>query len=171
VRQSRRVAVTHGYACDVACRLNLGAGDEHLDGWVHLDFRSDVSDVVGDAANLPFATGSVAEVRAMDLLEHFPQERTQSVLQEWWRVLEPGGSLTLKVPNMLELARWIVANRRTRLVIRNVYGGHRWGPDGAWDAHHAGWTPDLLCDELISAGFDQLHNDGELNMTVLARRR
>jgi hypothetical protein len=155
----------------VGYRLNLGCGDEHLDGWIHVDYRPDVADAVADATALPFGAGTADEIRALDLIEHFPHSRTQAILAEWHRVLVPSGTLTLKLPNMLELARWIVADRRTELVIRNIYGGFRWGPGGTWDMHNAGWTPDLFTQELVLAGFEVLSNDLELNMTVTARKR
>lgn len=155
----------------MGCRLNLGCGDERLDGWLHIDYRADVADVVADASRLPIASGTISEIRAMDLVEHFPADQTQPVLAEWRRVLQRDGTLTFKIPNMLEIARWILEGRRVGLVIRNIYGGHRWGPGGAWDTHHTGWTPDMIATELATAGFDILSNDLELNMTVTARRR
>lgn len=161
-------------------RLNLGCGDLRREGddWINVDFRADVADVACDCANLAFVADSAAdEVLALDLLEHFPAARTEAVLAEWCRVLRPGGTLTVKVPNLLRLSRAIVSydglgkQGAAGALIRNIYGGHRWGPDGAWDAHHTGWTPTLLAEALDKAGFDVAGCDDELNMTVTAVKR
>ena len=159
-------------------RLNLGAGEDHREGWISVDLRPEVADVVCDVRKLEhWGDGEVDEILANDLLEHFPHAQTADILAEWRRVLRPGGTLTLKVPNLYQLARGIVACQETRnwsravAYIRNVYGGHKWGPEGALDAHHAGWLPDMLHFLLHGAGFDVESNDLALNMTVTARRR
>jgi SAM-dependent methyltransferase len=150
-------------------KLNLGSGDDYREGYVNIDLRDDCgADEVGDVGKLRFGDGEVDEIVAADLLEHFPAYRTLDVLAEWRRVLRPGGRLVLKVPNLLELARWIVDRANVRLVVRNIYGGHRWGPDGSWDAHHTGWTPDMLEEDLRAAGFRVLTNRGGVNMWVEA---
>jgi SAM-dependent methyltransferase len=152
-------------------KLNIGAGDDRRDGYWSVDLRPDVADVVADITRLPFADDSVAELFASDLLEHFPATKTQGLLAEWRRVLAPGGKLTLRVPNLLALARLLIEHPHTRPdVIRNIYGGHRFGPDGAWDTHHTGWTPDLLHEELTRAGFVVMSDDGQPNNTVTAMR-
>jgi ubiquinone/menaquinone biosynthesis C-methylase UbiE len=159
-------------------RLNLGSGDDRRDGFVSVDLREDVADVVCDVRKLEgYADGEVEEILAKDLLEHFPASETADVLTEWARVLRPGGTLTLKCPNVYQLARAIVAYSdlgRDQVVvdlIRNIYGGHRYGPDGIWDQHHTGWVPAQLHTMLNEAGFDVLSDDGALNNTVTCRRR
>lgn len=158
-------------AKQLSLRLNLGAGNDRRDGYLSVDLRSDVADVLADVTRLPFADESAAEIFASDLLEHFPATRTAQILAEWHRVLAPGGKLAIRVPNLLALARLLVEYPHTRPdVIRNIYGGHRWGPDGAWDTHHTGWTPEMLHAELERAGFVVMNDDGDLNNTVTAMR-
>lgn len=158
-------------------RLNLGAGDNRQEGYVSVDLREDVADVVCDVRKLEgYADGEVDEILAEDLLEHFPADQTADLLEEWARVLKPGGLLTVKVPNLYLLARNIVAYTdlgrldAVACLVRNVYGGHRYGPDGAWDAHHTGWVPAQLHDVLTLAGFEVLSDDGALNNRVIARK-
>lgn len=149
-------------------KLNLGSGERCMEGYVNVDLRTDVADVVASVECLPFADDSAEEVVALDLLEHFQVWKTQDLLDEWKRVLKPGGTLTVKVPNLLELARYIVDGRSVDLVVRNIYGGHRWGPDGAWDTHHTGFTPSTIRATLETAGFQVRRIDESLNMTVEA---
>lgn len=156
-----------------AVRLNLGCGDDRRAGYTNVDYRTDVADVEADAANLSrWADGSVDEILAADLLEHFPRVRIPDVLDEWARVLHSGGTLTVKVPNMEALAGALLSSSIPRsLVIENIYGGHRWGPDGMWDSHHWGWVPDDLDTDLTAAGFTVQSNDRAINMTVVAVKR
>jgi glycosyltransferase involved in cell wall biosynthesis len=156
----------------VTARLNLGAGDDRREGYFSVDLRPDVADVLADVTRLPFADGSMSDLVASDLLEHFPADRTAAVLAEWHRVLAPGGKLTVRVPNLLALAQILVRGgpEPAPEVVRNIYGGHRWGPDGAWDAHHTGWTPEMLHEELRRAGFLVMSDDGEANNTVTAMK-
>jgi hypothetical protein len=147
--------------------LNLGCGDEWRAGWVNIDLRPEVSDVVCSVDQLPFADGCVAEILAEDILEHVWIDRIGAILAEWRRVLQPGGNVAIKVPNLEELARQILANAvDPDPYVRNLYGGHRWGPDGSWDSHHWGWTPASFERDLRSHGYKVLSNDRELNMTV-----
>lgn len=150
-------------------KLNLGCGDDRRPGYVNVDVRPGVGDLAADVRDLPVPSASVEILVAHDILEHLPPQDTLRALREWHRVLVPGGTLDVKVPNMKMLCEWIVDDFRTELAIRNIYGGHRWGPDGAWDCHHAGWTPSTFRDLLTLAEFDIVSNDEKLNMTVVAK--
>ena len=80
-------------------RLNLGSGDTPLEGYVNIDRKSG-----GQAYPLDYADGSVDEVRASHVLEHFSHRQTLDVLKDWIRVLKPGGRLRVAVPDF----RWCV---------------------------------------------------------------
>lgn len=152
-------------------RLNLGCGDQPLPGYVNTDIRPGVGDATFDARDIPMPDESVDELVAHDLLEHFPSSQTSGVLGEWRRVLRVRGKLVIRVPNLLALSQSIVDGEFPPEMIRNIYGGHRWGKDGELDCHHTGWTPDLIAELLHRHGFDVVSNDRELNMTVEAVRR
>ncbi len=79
-------------------RLNLGSGNRPLAGFVNVDARElPTVDVVADVRELPFPDGSVAEVEASSLLEHFRDP--YAVLDEIHRVLEPDGVARFRVPS------------------------------------------------------------------------
>lgn len=81
-------------------KLNLGSGDIVIPGYENLDGKR------GDTIYpLPHATGSVDEIRASHVLEHFPHRMTQAVLQDWVRALKPGGVLKIAVPDLTEIAK------------------------------------------------------------------
>jgi SAM-dependent methyltransferase len=48
---------------------------------------------------LPYADDSIAKVQAQDVLEHLPFEKVPFVLDEIYRVLKPGGTFRLSVPD------------------------------------------------------------------------
>lgn len=151
-------------------KLNLGCGSETLPGYVNVDIRPECGDFTADVRYLPWPDACVTEIQAIDILEHFPSVQTDSILKEWRRVLETDGELILRVPNLQVLGELISGDgEQTVMFIRNVYGGHRWGPDGMYDTHHTGWTPSLLEKDLEKAGFSVLHNDRGANMMVKAQ--
>lgn len=153
-------------------KLNVACGAALLRGYVNVDVRRDVrADVVCDCmGRLPFADASFDEVRVDDFLEHVYPDLQEFVVGEWRRVLRAGGVLVVRVPNLLSISEQIVRGDpgRQALLIRNVYGGHRWGLHGEWDTHHAGWTPELLRLFLAARGFRVVSNDQALNMTAKA---
>lgn len=83
-------------------RLNLGSDWSQVSGFLSVDFNPAVSpDVVADVRHLPmFATDSVDEVYASHVLEHLTWPDGLVALQEWLRVLKPGGMLTVATPDV-----------------------------------------------------------------------
>jgi len=88
-------------------RLNLGCGDKKRKGCINIDIRGEVNpDVVCDCRDLSaFAANSVEEIIADDILEHFNWFNVRKILQEWIRVLQPGGFLIVKTPDIDKIFR------------------------------------------------------------------
>lgn len=82
-------------------RLELGTGNKPTIGFVHQDRwkHSPHIDVAFDLEQLPWPVedASVTELRAIDVFEHLRLE-VQQWLDEAWRVLAPGGKLTMRLP-------------------------------------------------------------------------
>ncbi len=80
--------------------LELGSGARKLAGWTSIDTNG-VADIHHDLTKpLPFLDSSVKCIYASHLLEHFSYPNPmQNLLQECYRVLEPGGELKVAVPN------------------------------------------------------------------------
>lgn len=101
-------------------KLNLGCGTIPLDGYENLDAKNcrpiyPLSE---------FADESVDEVRASHVLEHFPNAEIGGVLKEWTRVLKPGGTLRIAVPDFEKVAVSYVNGNPSRLPIHGyVMGG------------------------------------------------
>lgn len=82
-------------------KLNLGCGRDIKDGFVNIDINSkDPRVVLGDVSRLNYESGSVDEIYALDILEHFELKRVESVLAEWCRVLKPRGVLFIRTPDL-----------------------------------------------------------------------
>jgi SAM-dependent methyltransferase len=76
--------------------LDLGCGPRRLPGTVRCDLALEGPGVRGDAARLPFRTGSFDCVILTAVLEHVPFP--QRVVREVHRVLRPNGVLFVEVP-------------------------------------------------------------------------
>jgi predicted SAM-dependent methyltransferase len=78
-----------------AVKLNIGAGKTKIPGFTPIDR------MFGDEAYpLKYETNSVSEIRASHVLEHFSFKDAFTALEDWVRVLEPGGRLRIAVPDV-----------------------------------------------------------------------
>jgi len=110
-------------------------------------------DFVGDVSDLSrFADGSVAELYASHILEHFPHTQTLAVLKEWARVLKPGGILYVAVPDF----------RRTAELYMALGGLNDWMVNFLWGDqvyktafHYVGFDIGRLRGLLMAAGFSE----------------
>ena len=80
-------------------KLNLGSGDRPLPGFVSVDFvlPCDLRVDLNLNAPWPWATSSIEEIVANDILEHL-EDRVHT-MNEAHRVLRPGGRILVKVPS------------------------------------------------------------------------
>lgn len=90
---------------NVAIRLDIGCGRMKSDGCIGIDKTqcidgngTKIVDIVLDMEkdDLPYADGTVSEVYANSFLEHV--DNLLHVMNECWRVLEPGGIFRGSVP-------------------------------------------------------------------------
>ena len=84
-------------------KLNLGCGDVEIEGYANIDIKKGAS-----AFPLNIPDGSLSEIRASHLLEHYSHKQVPAVLQEWVNKLEPGGVLKIAVPDFAKLAKGYV---------------------------------------------------------------
>lgn len=80
-------------------RLDLGAGPIPRPGFIPMgrDYGSEIFP-------LPYADGSVDEIVASHVLEHFPHRQVGEVLKDWVRALKKGGKIRIAVPDFKTIA-------------------------------------------------------------------
>jgi hypothetical protein len=135
-------------------RLNLGCGYDKRDGYLNVDLNDfHAPDLVGDVRSLPaLPTGRYTEIVAQDVLEHLERDDGPVALAEWRRLAAPGGRLSLRLPDLPSLLRWLSERDdadHQRRVIHHMFGTQAYNGD----FHLSGYTELLLCDELFRAGF------------------
>lgn len=88
-------------------KLDLGAGARSPNGFIPLGRGHD-----SEIFPLPYADGSAEIIRCSHALEHFPHRQIPEVLAEWVRVLKPGGTLMIAVPDFRAIAERYLAGER-----------------------------------------------------------
>lgn len=140
-----------------ARKLHLGCGKRHLAGFFHIDaLAAPHVDLVSRVERLPmFADGSVDLIYASHVLEHFSRKEFRGVLQEWFRILSPGGVLRLAVPDFAACAKLYheqgLKDGLTGLV-GLIVGGQR----DQYDFHKMVFDRPLLTRELRAVGFGEV---------------
>lgn len=128
-------------------KLNIGGGSNgDLPGYVNIDRK-----VGREAYPLDYPSGSVDEIRASHILEHFSHRQCVAVLREWVRVLKPGGIIKLAVPDF----KWIAENYLKGVefpVMGYVYGGH----EDNNDVHLSGYDEECLTELMKMCGLTDI---------------
>jgi predicted SAM-dependent methyltransferase len=139
-------------------RLHIG-GKEVREGWRIFNVvpAPDV-DYIGHCSDLSvLGDGSCREVYASHVLEHLGYNgEIQRALQEIRRVLEPGGTVRISVPDLEVLCRLLLNPKLSMSerfhVMRMMYGGRA----DQHDVHYVGLTQDFLAAFLAGAAFTNI---------------
>jgi predicted SAM-dependent methyltransferase len=139
----------------VNIKLHIGCGDKYIPGFVHVDVRKlPHVDYVTTADNLEiFADGSVDLIYSCHMLEHLPRTTVPKVLAEWHRVLRPGGTLRLAVPDFEKIAE-VYRETGTIKPLRGLLCG---GQDYPENNHYGVFDFTHLSKILEEAGFRNVH--------------
>lgn len=132
-------------------KLVIGAGSRRIDGAIHHDVVAyDGIDIVCEFYDLPKNVNSkFDEIHMTHVLEHFPFKDIQKVLKLVKSLLAKGGRLYIEVPNFYWHSLGILANPMNRQMVEYAFGGQL----NEWDFHYNGFTPEILAEDLILAGF------------------
>lgn len=141
-------------------RLNVGCGGRRVRDYIGIDIvQTPATDLVGPIDSLPYDDNTVTEILAIHVLEHIHIQEVPKVLFEWYRVLIPGGQLSIEVPDLQEAARNILEDPFTPCLpgkpggdaVRQIYG-ERLHPN-PYMAHQWGYTPQTLSHILRKNGY------------------
>jgi glycosyltransferase involved in cell wall biosynthesis/predicted SAM-dependent methyltransferase len=151
-------------------KLDIGVGKAPYPGFTHVDIQHlDHVEIVAPADNIPLDDGSVDEIRASHLIEHFDLDGARSLLGEWERLLRPGGVLHIICPDIARVCRQLASGEVDYdLAIKWIYGGHL----DQYDCHNWGYTPTTLRALVSEFGFDGFTVDHDSNgwLDLVARR-
>lgn len=132
-------------------RLNLGSGKDYIPGWVNVDIEKSYHvDVVADLSKpFPFQDASVDEILASDILEHFTKESGLNFLRECYRVLKPGGTITIRTHNIDQIFSQFKNDKE--VLIHFLYG--ETSETGVFGAHKFAYTEKSMQKVLKKIGF------------------
>ncbi len=119
--------------------LNLGCGDRFHPDWVNVDFVSRHAAVRSHdlTKGIPWPDQTFAVVYHSHVLEHFTAVKGREFLRECYRVLQPGGTLRLAVPDLEQITRLYLE------ALDRAANGER-----EWQAHYE-WMLLELYDQVI----------------------
>lgn len=133
-------------------KLDIGSKDLRVrPDFTTVDLFNDAADVQADMGDLPYPNNSVSEIWASHVLEHVGPERTDSILREWLRVLIPGCTAIIIVPNLDDACRYWLKPGGDLVKARMLLFGDA---TGAGEYHMNGWNPGDLNREVLAAGFE-----------------
>jgi hypothetical protein len=133
-------------------KLNLGCGYNRLEGWLNLDSSPEsAADRLMPAHDLALEAASASEVRALQLIEHLGFFKAKYFLSECWRVLKPGGPLTLETPDLEKTFSVFLSGDHKA---REAALGWVYGPETQGLGHLYCFPKELLAELLDEAGFE-----------------
>lgn len=93
-------------------KLNVGCGGRRLPGYTGIDaVERPAADIVAPAHEIPLPDGCADEVLAIHLVEHLLPWDLKTAIAEWHRLLQPGGTLVLELPDLVKCCRNILDGR------------------------------------------------------------
>jgi SAM-dependent methyltransferase len=85
---------------NLTVKINLGSGPVlGRDGWLNIDIAEGADLRVDLSLGLPFSSGSIARIYSSHFFEHLYYPDIRRLLAECWRVLSPGGDISICVPD------------------------------------------------------------------------
>ena len=137
-------------------KLDVGSGIyKGADGWTTIDVQPG-ADIQHDLRDpLPFDDASVDEIKAVHIIEHFYWWEFHKVLDDWRRVLKPGGVLTIEFSDLRTCADMYLNGANDDYKLRGKWGlfGNQQGAQNHWQVHKYVYEVEELTNLLIQHGF------------------
>lgn len=124
--------------------LHLGCGGRRAPGFCNVDITpQDTVDICDNVVTLErFPDNYASSIYACHVLEHFSHAQAPEVLKTWFRVLQPGGTIRISVPDIDRIVKIYVKNwdhfqkDSHSPWIGLLYGGQT----DEYDFHKTGWN-------------------------------
>ena len=135
--------------------LHIGCGNVILPKpFENLDTREMSGvDHVCEADKLPFTNDTFDLVYSSHVLEHFERNKTQYIINEWVRVVKPGGTIRLSVPSFEALIRIYEVSGDMEYIIGPLMGGQTYEQN----FHYNMFDKNNLTKYLENAGCEAVH--------------
>jgi len=108
----------------MGAKLHLGCWHRNIPGFVHIDLcdmpHIDHKTSIDDLSM--FADDSAELIYSSHSLEYFDRQQAELVLKEWHRVLEPGGTLRIAVPDFDSLVEVYKRSGELSRLVGPLYG-------------------------------------------------
>ncbi len=166
-------------------KLNVGSGNVPIQGWINIDKyyypgsenrltdsrvtglwldTEDTKWFYGDATELDFPENTFDEVMLIHCLEHLDMEEGSRAIMEAYRVLKPGGTVDIELPDLLVACELMPTvhitpegdNQPWHRVMGLLYGTT--GSDGEGQYHMCGYTQEYLRFKMDERGFRDIQN-------------
>ncbi len=163
-------------------RIEIGAGSKPTPGYVHVDaVAGEDVDVVDDGRTLrSFQAGVAEEIYSHWFLEHVARHEVAPMLEQWKRVLMPGGQIHIVTNNHEAHNRCLAAGEITwQEWSYLIYAVENKVGYSVWDIHKCAWNQELLAETLERSGFVEVtveaqwkcrEDDGRLKCPALIAR-
>ena len=129
--------------------LNIGSGDQRLDGYINIDPYNKNSEAPWFADKLPLNDCTVALIKSYQTIEHFEHEKMFEIMKEWHRVLKPGGELHMNTPDITHSCKLVADNPKQPWLLARIFGNQ----SHPGQFHKWGYTPQELSMLIGMAGF------------------
>lgn len=147
---------------DNPIKLNLGCGQQKLEGYVNIDKYDHHADLHMDIENIKLPENSVDEILGIHIFEHLNPHKVEGLVSDWYRILKSGSKLILEMPNIEELCKdFVTANEENRKLLNLcIYGSYDTFTEGKTinitSPHLWGWYPKTVTELLEKAGFKNI---------------
>ena len=135
-------------------KLHLGCGTKHIEGYTNIDVR--YLPGVDEVNNIKFLRNykpnSVDVIYACHVLEHFSRWEYKTVLNRWFEILKPGGTLRLAIPNFSAICSYYVKTGDLSSIMGLLYGGQ----DYDENYHYVTFDYNSLSNDLTQIGFNNI---------------
>jgi len=136
-------------------KLHIGCGSKYIPGFIHIDARDlPHVDYVTPAEKLDmFTDGTVDLIYTCHMLEHLHRYEIDAALKEWYRVLKPGGTLRIAVPDFEKIAEVYLKTKDLKSLLGLLVGRQ----DYPENTHHLVFDFNYLSEVLTKVGFKNIH--------------
>lgn len=101
----------------------------------------------------PIDDGVIAEIFSAATLEHFREQDNLHILHEFFRILQPGGTLRISTPDLEAIAKGILENEDLQIINQHLFGKYKGGETEDYDLHRWMYHAPKMMEVLKNIGF------------------